>query len=101
MLHITKCLYALPTEKQMTSKHTVKINDNPNGKYLSKRNIKLCILKCGLDGFVVGGIVFCASVPVLGFEDIITNICIAGYASLFTGGLTFFSEMRIAIKKFF
>ena len=65
----------------------------------TKRKILRCVFRCFVDGVIVGGIVFCASVPVLGFDNIVTNICLAGYSGLFTGGLTFFTEIRSNMKQ--
>ena len=104
MLHVSENIYALHPKRDqgMDLKNKVLYEEIPGETIsVSKKQIQLCVIKCWIDAVIVGGIVFCASVPVLGFEDLHTNVCLAGYSSMFTGGLTFFSEMRTAMKQIF
>lgn len=102
MLHISQHVFNFLNTKNGLNINCLFPLTDPESALLStetKRKIKVCVLKCFIDSFIVGGIVFCASVPVLGFDNVINNICIAGYSALFGGGLTFFTEIRSSIKQ--
>lgn len=59
-----------------------------------RTRLEIAFARAAVDGLIVSGISFFASLIALGYGDLALNIRISFFASVTMGGLSFFSEMK-------
>lgn len=63
-------------------------------KLIHINKLKYILLKASIDAIIVGGIAFFSSMTVLGYDNILINFKFMAVSSMFTSGLTFFTELK-------